>query len=592
MITDRVHLPDTDTLYSYVDAYEYKSFQNQPPCIGLSANLKDGLSCIANTYVQAVLKAGGMPVLIPITTNPQVLAGIVDKLDGLIMTGGGDINPLYCKEEPIRELQDVEAVRDEYDLILLKLAADRQLPILGICRGHQLINAAFGGTLYQDIYAQHPVQPIKHSQLLNREYPSHSVTLTQNSKLSQILGNRTHLYVNSFHHQAVKEIALGFLGVATAADGINEGMEAYPDKAIISVQWHPEAMAANDDETMLRLFEFQVKESQLFKQAKALHQKIVTIDSHTDTPMLFPGAFNIGKKEGGKVNLPLMEEGHIDAAVMVAYLPQGKRDEASLKQATAYATEKINQIKLQEKLNPERMGIAYNETDLRRLKSEGKRAIFIAIENGYAIGKDISNLEKFKAMGVTYITLCHNGDNDICDSHRGAAQWNGLSAFGKDVVKEMNRLGILIDISHAGEKTIADVLKESAYPIVASHSSARALCNHTRNLTNDQIRAIASKGGVIQVCMYKGFINSNAEKASLTDVIEHIEHIIRLVGVDHVGIGSDFDGDGEVIGCKAANELINITTKLLEKGYSEKDIEKIWGGNFLRVLNQVQNANK
>lgn len=591
MITDRVHLPDTDALYSYVDAYEYKPFQNQPPCIGLSANLKDGLSCIANTYVQAVLKAGGMPVLIPITTNPQVLAGIVDKLDGLIMTGGADINPLYCNEEPIRELQDVDAVRDEYDLILLKLATDRQLPILGICRGHQVINAAFGGTLYQDIYAQHTEKPIKHSQSLSREYPSHTVTLAENSLLSQILGNTTHLHVNSFHHQAVKEIALGFIGVATAADGINEGMEAYPDKSIISVQWHPEAMAANDNETMLRLFEFQVKESQRFKQAKALHQKIVTIDSHTDTPMLFPGAFNIGKKEGGKVNLPLMEEGRIDAAVMVAYLPQKKRDEVSLKQATAYATEKLNQIKQQEKLNPERMGIAYNEADLRRLKNEGKKAIFIAIENGYAIGKDISNLEKFKTMGVTYITLCHNGDNDICDSHRGAGEWNGLSPFGKEVIKEMNRLGILIDISHAGENTIADVLKESRYPIIASHSSARALCNHTRNLTDDQIRAIAAKGGVIQVCMYKGFVNNNPQEASLTNVIEHIEHIIRLVGINHVGVGSDFDGDGEVIGCKATNELINITVKLLEKGYSEKDIEKIWGGNFLRVLNNVQNAN-
>ena len=154
----------------------------------------------------------------------------------------------------------------------------------------------------------------------------------------------------------------------------------------------------------------------------------------------------------------------------------------------------------------------------------------------------------------------------------------------------MNRLGIMVDVSHASEKTFYDALETSRYPIIASHSSARALCNHPRNLTDDQIKAIAEKLGVVQVCLYKGFINEDAEKASLDDAIRHINHIVDLVGADFVGIGSDFDGDGELIGCRAANELINITVKLLEQGYKEKDIRKIWGGNLLRVMNKVQSA--
>lgn len=549
------------------------------PRIGISANRKDGQTCLAETYIQSVIQAGGAPVVIPATTDLRVLTAVVQDLDGILMSGGGDINPLFVGEEPLPALQDVDTLRDRYDLLLIRLASNRQIPLMGICRGHQMLNAAFGGTLYQDIYSQADTDVIKHSQKMAREEASHTVHLEDGCVIA----------VNSFHHQAVKDVAPEFVQTAVAPDGINEGMR-HPEKSVFSVQWHPEAMAIHGDEEAQALFNHFIEEARIFRQAKELHQRIVTLDSHTDTPMIFPGHFNIGEKQGGKVNLPFMEEGRIDAAFMVAYIPQGERDEASLAKATAYAEERLKEVIRQEQLNPTRMGIARTPDDLLRLKQAGKKAIFLGIENGYALGKDVNNVRKFRDMGVSYITLCHNGDNDLCDSARGKGEWKGLSPLGKQMVAEMNRLGVMVDISHAAESTFYDVLACSRYPIIASHSSARALCNHPRNLTDDQLKAIAGQGGVVQLCLYKGFINEEAEKASVSDAIRHINHMVDLIGVEHVGIGSDFDGDGELIGCRASNELINITMHLLKEGYSETDISRIWGGNFLRVMRQVQSA--
>lgn len=606
----KVRRPNLEALYREVDHYLPAVRSHQPPRIGISANRKDGLSCIAETYVQSVLAAGGAPVLIPVVTDIEALTVLVEGLDGLIMSGGGDINPLYLKEEPTPQLQDVDTVRDEYDLILLRLATNRQVPVMGICRGHQLLNVAFGGSMYQDIYSQAPlsanplsqaqggsdsmtptdstVQPLlKHSQKMPREQVSHSVILAEGKTRLRSLLPTDPVWVNSFHHQAVHQVAPDFIATATAPDGINEGME-HPEKKIFSVQWHPEALASNGDEEMLALFRHLVESARLFREAKRLHRRIITLDSHTDTPMIFPGPFDIGRKEGGKVNLPYMEEGRIDATYMVAYIPQGKRDDASLEAATAYAVERLNEVRRQAQLHPHRMGIATTEADIRRLKQEDRKAICLGIENGYAIGKNLDNLRLFREMGVTYITLCHNGDNDLCDSARGQNEWHGLSPFGKEVVREMNRLGIMVDVSHAAESTFYDVLETSTSPVIASHSSARALCNHPRNLTDEQLKALAAQGGVAQICLYKGFINEKAEEASLSDAIRHIRHIVEVAGIDHVGIGSDFDGDGEVIGCSATNELIHITVRLLEEGYTEEDIRKIWGGNLLRVLSAVQ----
>lgn len=586
----QVRRPSLEALFREVDNFSPKKEKLQPPRIGISSNRKDGLSCIADTYVQSVLKAGGAPVLIPVITDMEALTAIVSGLDGLLMSGGGDINPLYVGEEPVPQLQDVDTFRDEFDLILLRLATNRQLPVMGICRGHQLINVAFSGSVYQDIHSQHEATLFKHSQTMPREQASHSIRITDtSSRLFDLLKKEPDIFVNSFHHQAVKDIAPEFKETAVAPDGINEAME-HPEKEIFSVQWHPEAMAANDDELMLELFRHHVETARLFKEAKRIHSRNVILDSHTDTPMIFPGQFNIGLKEGGKVNLPLMEEGMVDAAIMVAYIPQGKRDDESLQQATNFAMNRLNEIHRQMEINRGRMNIARTSQEVWVTKDAGKKAIMLGLENGYAIGKDIRNIARFKELGVSYITLCHNGSNDICDSARGEAEWDGLSPFGKEVVAEMNRLGILVDVSHAAESTFYDALEVSTQPIIASHSSARALCNHPRNLTDEQLKALAEKQGVVQVCLYKGFINEDAEKASLTDAIRHINHIVDLIGINHVGIGSDFDGDGELIGCRASNELINITLRLLKDGYKENDIAKIWGGNLLRVMSRVQSA--
>ncbi|WP_106832166.1 gamma-glutamyl-gamma-aminobutyrate hydrolase family protein [Parabacteroides pacaensis] len=592
MKINKVLPPDLEVLYKEVDAYEYKPLQDQPPCIGLSANLKEGLSCIANTYVNAILEAGGIPVLIPVTTEIEVLSSLLENIDALILTGGGDINPLFCKEQPIPQLGEGNTFRDQYDLTLLRLASQRQIPILGICRGHQLINLAYGGTLYQDIYVQREEKTIQHTQCLPREEASHLIEIKQGSLLSDLLGSE--IAVNSFHHQAIKEVARGFEVTAFSPDGIIEAIESViPYRQIICVQWHPEAMAAAGDQTMLKLFVHLVSQAQSFKQIKALHNRLITLDSHCDTPMLFNEGVSLGKKnELGKVNIPNMIEGKLDAACIVAYLKQEARDEHSLQKATDKATRIIQEIKRQVEEYNEIAEIAYTPEDILRIKNAGKKAFLLGIENGYALGKDLANLACFKEMGIVYLTLCHNGDNDLCDSAKGNSEWNGLSPFGTLAVREMNRLGIMIDVSHASEKTFYDVIKESRYPIIASHSSSRTICNHPRNLTDEQLIALAENGGVVQVCLYGGFLNEKENEASVLDVVRHVCHIAELIGTDHIGIGSDFDGGGGITGCNSSNELINITKALLDAGFSESDLQKIWGGNFLRVMHIVQSGNK
>jgi microsomal dipeptidase-like Zn-dependent dipeptidase len=202
----------------------------------------------------------------------------------------------------------------------------------------------------------------------------------------------------------------------------------------------------------------------------------------------------------------------------------------------------------------------------------------------------LQNLQHFAQRGVVYITLCHNGDNDICDSAKGCTTHNGVSRFGEQVIREMNRLCIMVDLSHASEKSFYDALDISSTPIVCSHSSSRALCDHPRNLTDEQMRALAAKGGVAQTTLYHGFLKAGDEEDTILDAIAHLEHAIKVMGIDHVGLGTDFDGDGGVRGLADSSELINFTRQLLARRYSERDIQKIWGGNFLRVMTLVQNS--
>ena len=289
------------------------------------------------------------------------------------------------------------------------------------------------------------------------------------------------------------------------------------------------------------------------------------------------------------VDLHKMHEGGLDAGIMVAYLPQKERDEAGLQAAGQLADTILCQLRDMVETHPDSVVLARTPDDLYKAKRSGRHAVMMGIENGYAIGRDIQRLQHFRDMGVVYMTLCHNGDNDICDSCRSAQEHGGLSAFGREVVREMNRLGLMVDLSHAAETTFWDALKESRTPIVCSHSSCRALCDHPRNLTDQQMKALAEAGGVMQVTIYNGFLRSDGQ-ATIDDVVRHIDHAVSVMGIDHVGIGTDFDGDGGVPGVACASELINLTRALLRRGYTEEQLRLLWGENFLRVMRQCQAA--
>lgn len=559
--------------------------QERVPRIGISSSNYNTGASVSEGYIKSVLKAGGEPIIIPPITEVSLLRNIVKELDGLVLIGGVDFAPSYYKEKAIEQLGEVDSIRDVSDLTLIKLATDWNVPILGICRGEQGLNVAFGGTLYQDIPSQLNTQ-INHSQKEKGHVGTHNVNIDANSRLAKILGT-TLIKTNSFHHQSVKDVAPYFKAVAHSEDGIVEAIEAYPNRNIMAVQWHPEIHTSHGDTIMLKLFENLLSDAKMYKRAKELHTRILSIDSHADTPLNYRkhDGYNFASRDSSLVDLPKMQEGRLDAMFMAAYTGQGERDAKSSEKAVEYISTMVKNVILQATIHADLCGIATTKEDVIRLKTEGKKALFIGVENGYAIGKDIKNLKMYYDMGVRYMTLCHTKDNDICDtSSQTENEWGGLSPFGRKVIKEMNKLGMMVDISHAGISTFNDVIKLSTKPIIATHSSVRELCEHDRNLTDEQLKAIAKNGGVVQICMVDLFINPDNPKASLEDAINHIDYVVNMIGVDHVGIGSDFDGGGRLLGLEGANDMINITIKLLERGYSEHDIEKIWGGNLLRVL--------
>lgn len=580
------------TLFNWKKTYEefHQSFPGykKQPIIGLTGNFREGDCTLAETYYQSVLKAGGTPVILPPVEDKNVLLSILGSLDGILFTGGADLNPLYLGEEPILGLHGINAKRDLQELLLVRLAFDRQLPILGICRGIQVLAAALDGSLYQDIYSQHNGPLIKHSQDLDRGYASHTVNLEKGSLLHKLFQTEE-FAVNSFHHQAVKEAGPHLKVTAQSPDGIIEAVESSEHKAILGVQWHPECFASVGDDSMMPLFHWLVKEASLFQEVKKLHREVITLDSHCDTPMFFDQCIHFEQRDPRiLVDLHKMTEGMLDATFMVAYLEQKERTPEALEAATAKATRILNEIEEMVAKNCTAVDLAKTSEDIYRLKAQGKKAIIMGIENGYAIGKNLRHVEMFRNRGVAYMTLCHNGDNDICDSHKGNQEHGGVSAFGEQVIQEMNRIGMMVDLSHAHEKSFYDALEISRLPIVCSHSSARALCNHTRNLTDDQMKALARKGGVAQVTLYNGFLRENGN-ATILDAIEHLNHMINVMGIDHVGIGTDFDGDGGIIGCACDSELLQFTRRLLLERYNKEDIQKIWGGNFLRIMDLYQN---
>ena len=541
------------------------------PVIGITGNYEDLTCKLGKGYYQKVVEAGGVPVIIPPVTDPHVIINTLDRIDALILSGGGDYNPLWAAEEPSPLLHGINAERDQAELMITRLAYHRQIPMLGICRGIQTLAMALGGKVFQDISDR---ATEKHSQDADRSEPTHTVTVEKDSILYHLYSQQSTLYVNSFHHQAVSDTGAKFRVTARSADGIIEAMESTEYKPVMGVQWHPECL-----ENGTPLFQWLVEEAQAYREAHQLHDRILTLDTHCDTPMLFPQGIHFDRRDPRiLVDLHKMTEGRLDATIMVAYLPQ------PTEQPKAYADAIFDQIEAITKQNSDYVRIARTPEELWANKRAGIKSIMLGIENGIALDGQLENLQHFAERGIVYMTLCHNGDNDICDSaSRSQNTWGGVSPFGEQVIREMNRLGILVDMSHAGEKSFYDALDISSKPIVCSHSSARALCDHPRNLTDDQMRALAAKGGVAQTTIYHGFLRQDSE-ACILDVMDHLEHAIQVMGIDHVGLGTDFDGDGGVRGLADASELINFTKQLLRRRYSEEDIQKIWGGNFLRIF--------
>ena len=556
------------------DVYAHFPEAEKRPVIGITGNYEDLTCKLGRGYYQSVVAAGGVPVVIPPVADKHVIVNTLEHIDALILSGGGDINPLWAGEEPSPKLHGINQERDLPELLIARLAYNRQIPMLGICRGIQTLATAFGGKVAQDIS---DVATIKHSQDADRSEPTHSVIIDEDSSLFDIYKS-TKVMVNSFHHQAVAEAGDKFRVIAKSPDGIIEAMESSEFKSILGVQWHPECL-----EEGLPLFQWLVNEAKSFREAHTTHDRVLTLDTHCDTPMFFPQGIHFEQRDPKiLVDLHKMTEGRQDATIMVAYLPQPTEN------PTAFADSIFDQIEVIVGQNSDYVRIANTPRDLWMNKHQGLKSIMLGIENGIAIDGKLENLQHFVDRGIVYMTLCHNGDNDICDSaSKTQHTHHGVSAFGEQVIKEMNRLGVLVDMSHAGEESFYQALEISSKPIVCSHSSARALCDHPRNLTDDQMLALAQKGGVAQTTIYHGFLKKDGE-ATINDVIAHLEHAIDVMGIDHVGLGTDFDGDGGVRGLADSSELINFTRRLLARRFSEHDIQKIWGGNFLRVMEEVQ----
>ncbi|TKG94511.1 membrane dipeptidase [Puteibacter caeruleilacunae] len=371
-----------------------------------------------------------------------------------------------------------------------------------------------------------------------------------------------------------------------------------------------------------------------------LHNELITIDTHCDTPLnLLENFFDLGVEhpyEEGRVDIPRMKKGGLDGVFFAVFTGQKPRTEENYGQAYVWANEMIDSIYAGVGRYPEELQITRSTKDFYRVNKEGKRGVFIGLENGFPLAKDLSRVEEFYDRGVRYITLSHSFHNDICDSSSDLAEpeHNGLSSYGEQVVEEMNRLGMLIDISHTSDETFFDVVAYSKAPVFASHSSVRAIANHDRNMTDEMLKALAKKGGVIQICLMDSYVQNpdtttmrykiesrlrhiyrsrfntmcKEEKsdfltewrqmkkdypkklAVIKQFVDHIDYVKNLVGVDYVGIGSDFDGGGALADCQDIGAYPDITKEMVRRGYSEKDIRKIWGENFLRVFKKVEDC--
>ena len=337
--------------------------------------------------------------------------------------------------------------------------------------------------------------------------------------------------------------------------------------------------------------------NRLFEKANKIHNNVITLDTHCDINLKnFTDSINYSQNLKTQCNIPKMELGGLDVAWFIVFTGQGDLSEQGYKKAYDNAILKFNAIHdLVDTYASEKIELALSSEDVRKINQKGKRIAMIGVENGYPIGLDIKNVEKFYNMGARYMSLAHNGHSQLSDSNTGEKDGvylhNGLSKFGVDVIREMNRLGIMIDISHPSKEAIRQMITLSKAPVIASHSSARSLCDHSRNLDDEQLGWIKNNGGVVQTVAFKSYLNSEKVKnnisVNVSDFVNHIDYLVKTIGINHVGISSDFDGGGGIEGWNDASETFNITLELVRRNYSEVEIEKLWSGNLLRVLDEV-----
>jgi len=395
--------------------------------------------------------------------------------------------------------------------------------------------------------------------------------------------------------------------------------------------------------------------------AKQIHKNVITIDTHDDIDVRnFTKTKNYTQKLPNQVNIPKMVEGGLDVAWFIVYTGQDSLNIKGYEKAYKNAISKFDAIhRLTKEYAPGQIELALSSDDVKRIHASGKKVAMIGVENAYPIGTDLANIEKFYNMGARYISLAHQGHSQFCDSNTGEKdnEWlynNGLSDLGVEAVKEMNRLGIMIDVSHPSKGAFMDMIKLTNAPLIASHSSARSLCSHSRNLDDEQLLLLKKNGGVVQTVAFAGYLdiaknnayvktkkeildqvasdndftilnwperqklnneeleNYNSKFAKIktiaqpkineatkksppvdvTDFVDHIDYMVKLIGIDHVGISSDFDGGGGISGWNDASETLNVTQELVKRGYNQNEIAKLWGLNLLRVLDEVQEIAK
>jgi len=377
-------------------------------------------------------------------------------------------------------------------------------------------------------------------------------------------------------------------------------------------------------------------EAEYRARAEAIHGRVVTIDSHDDIPFNFATDAVDPWNAPRQVTLENMRSGGLDVGFFIVYVGQTERTPDNYEQAKADAMTKFNAIRrMTDTMYPDLIELAYSADDVERIHASGKLVAAIGIENGYVIGRDLSLLERYHALGARYMTLAHSGHNDISDSAQPRpelgdeeSEHDGISEFGEQAIAEMNRLGIMVDVSHISKAAALDAIRLSAAPVIASHSNARALTDHYRNMDDETLLALRENGGVMQATALAAFVKTSTPEqreatvavlaeygierirewyeltgqqraeikarlfdigyANVSDFIDHVDHAVDLIGIDHVGLSSDFDGGGGIVGWFDAGETFNVTLELVRRGYSEEDIRKLWGGNLLRVWREVE----